>query len=162
MITHGPRDIFNHLTGQVSFDYNQITDEVFIGTNMCCQVGFSKELLSKGVRADISLEKDRTDAPSGVDYFLWLPIEDKTSPSPKDFDIGIKFLDFLISNKIKTFIHCKNGHGRAPTLFAAYLISKGMSVQDSIQLIKSKRSSIHLHELQIKGLNEFKNSIIGK
>ncbi len=46
MIAHGPKDIFNHLTGQPGFDYNQITDDVFIGTNMCCQVGFSKELLS--------------------------------------------------------------------------------------------------------------------
>jgi protein-tyrosine phosphatase len=159
MITHGPKDIFNHLMGYKGFDYSQITNEVFIGTNMCCQVGFSKELLSKGVRADISLEQDRTDAPEGVDYFLWLPTENKKAPSPGALESGVKFLDFLISNKIKTFIHCKNGHGRAPTFFAAYLISKGMSVQDAIKSMTLKRPIIGLSEYQIRALNEFKASI---
>ncbi len=156
MISHGPKDIFNHMIGHKGFDYDQITEEVFIGTNMCCQIGFSKELLSKGVRADISLEKDRTDAPDGVDYFLWLPTENGKSPSPKDLDIGVKFLDFLISNKVKTFIHCRNGHGRAPTFFTAYLISRGMEIREAIKLIESKRPSIHLSELQIQALDEFK------
>lgn len=158
-MSHGPKDIFNHITGRKAFDYDQITNEVFIGTNMCCQYGFSKELLSKGVRADISLEKDRTDAPDGVDYFLWLPTENGKPPNSKDLEIGVKFLDFLLSNKIKTFIHCKNGHGRAPTLFAAYLISQGMDVQDAINVIASKRPAIHLNELQIQALGEFKASI---
>lgn len=158
MSPHNPKDIFNHLTGKKGFDYNQITDEVFIGTNMCCQFGFSKELLSKGVRADISLEKDRTDTPRGVDYFLWLPTEDGEAPSPKNIEIGVQFLNFLIGNKIKTFIHCKNGHGRAPTLFAAYLISRGMNAQDAIKLIASKRPAIHLTEAQMQALNEFKAS----
>lgn len=159
MTPHSPKDVFNHMIGRKGFDYDQITDEIFIGTNMCCQFGFSKELISKGVRADISLEKDRTDAPDGVDYFLWLPTENMKPPTPKDFEIGVKFLDFLISNKIKTFIHCKNGHGRAPTLFAAYLISRGMSVQEAIKLIATKRPVIHLTESQMQALSEFKTSI---
>jgi protein-tyrosine phosphatase len=159
MTAHSPIDILKHISGHTGFDYNQITDEVFIGTNMCCQYGFSQELLSKGVRADISLEEDHTDAPLGVDYFLWLPTEDHKAPTPKDLEIGVKFLDFLISNKVKTFIHCKNGHGRAPTLFAAYLISHGMSVEEAITSITSKRSIIHLNELQVQALNEFKTSL---
>ena len=156
MIPHGPRDVFKHLTGQKGFGYNQITDEVFIGSNMCCQFGFSKELLSKGIRADISLENDRTDAPEGVDYFLWLPTEDMKPPGPKELEIGVKFLDFVITNKIKTFIHCKNGHGRAPTLFAAYLVSRGMTVQDAVKLIASKRPVIHLTDSQMQAISEFK------
>ncbi|MBI5153089.1 MAG: dual specificity protein phosphatase family protein [Parcubacteria group bacterium] len=159
MIAHSPKDILNHIAGQPGFDYNQITDEVFIGTNMCCQFGFSKELLSKEVRADISLEADRTDAPDGVDYFLWLQTKDREAPSLKGLEIGVKFLDFLISNKIKTFIHCRNGHGRAPTLFAAYLISHGMGVEESIALIKSKRPVIHLTDLQMQALHGFKVTV---
>lgn len=38
------------------FEYSQITDYIYIGNNMCCQQHFSKELLKKGVRVDISLE----------------------------------------------------------------------------------------------------------
>jgi protein-tyrosine phosphatase len=156
MEAHGPKDIYNHVTGHKGFDYTQITDAVFIGTNMCCQFGFSQELLSKGVRADISLEKDRTDAPDGVDYFLWLPTENHTPPSPLALEMGIQFLDSAIKNKTKIFIHCKNGHGRAPTLFAAYLVSHGMEVQEAIDSIAAKRSEIHLYESQIAALNEIK------
>lgn len=156
MIKHGPKDIFNHITGRQGFDYSKITEEIFIGTNMCCQFGFSRELLSKGVRADISLEKDRIDSPEGVDYFFWLPTEDEKAPGQKDLEIGVKFLESLISKKIKTYIHCEKGHGRAPTLFAAYLISKGMDVQEAIELIRSKRPSVHLNDEQIRALKEFK------
>jgi protein-tyrosine phosphatase len=159
MLAHGPTDIYNHVTGHKGFDYSQITDEVYIGTNMCCQLGFSKELLSKGVRADISLEQDRTDAPEGVDYFLWLPTVNKEPPKPKDLEIGVKFLDFLISNKVKTFIHCRNGHGRAPTLFAAYLISRGMEVEEAIKLMTSKRPAVSLSESQVRALHEFKKNM---
>ncbi len=74
-------DIYNHTFGRKGFDYDQIDEEVFIGTNMCCQLGFNKELLTKNVRADISLEELKVDAPMGVDYFLWLPTKDKEPPT---------------------------------------------------------------------------------
>ena len=64
MIPHSPKDIFNHITGRQGFDYDQIEESVFIGTNMCCQFGFDKELLTKGVRADISLEEIKIDTPT--------------------------------------------------------------------------------------------------
>ena len=159
MVAHSPKDILNHLEGHKGFDYTQITDEIFIGTNMCCQFGFSKELLSKGVTADISLEKDRTDAPEGVDYFLWLPTENDEPPKPKELEIGVTFLDFLIKNKIKTFIHCRSGHGRAPTLFAAYLVSQGKKVQEAIDTISAKRPVIHIHKLQLQALNELEKKL---
>lgn len=149
------QDKFIHLTGQKGFDYDQITDEVFIGTNMCCQFGFSKELLAKGIRADISLEKDRIDAPGGVDYYLWLPTEDHQPPSPCHLDLGVKVLDFFVKNKIKVYLHCKNGHGRAPTLVAAYLKTTGMRVEEAIDFIKSKRPNIHLKEGQVEAIRRF-------
>ena len=159
MKAHGPKDILTHLMGRPGFDYSRMSDEVFIGTNMCCQVGFSQELLSKGVRADISLEEDRTDAPQGVDYFLWLPTPDGEAPSQERLANGVRFIDHLIRGHVKIFIHCKNGHGRAPTLFAAYLVSQGMSVQEATAFIKSKRPSVHFSEAQLKGLEEFRAAI---
>lgn len=143
------QDKFLHLTGQKGFDYDQITDEIFIGTNMCCQFGFSRELLAKGVRANVSLEKDRIDSPDGVDYFLWLPTEDHTPPSPRHLELGVKALDFFVKNKIKVYLHCKNGHGRAPTLVAAYLVGSGMGADEAVNLLKQKRPSIHLNEAQL-------------
>ena len=48
---------------KVPFEYNQITKYIYLGTNQCCQTHFSKKLLKKGVKADISLEKERLDHP---------------------------------------------------------------------------------------------------
>ncbi len=148
-------DIVNHTLGHKGFDYSQIDDNVFIGTNMCCQLGFDRELLSKNVRADISLEEDRVDAPNGVDYFLWLPTVDHSAPSFDKLSLGVYTLDFLIKKNIKVYIHCHNGHGRAPTLFLAYLIKKGMKVNEAIEFLKSKRPSIHLTKAQVDALQKF-------
>lgn len=154
-------DFYNHTLGasHKGFDYDQINDEVFIGTNMCCQFGFNKELLTKNVRADISLEELRVDAPIGVDYFLWLPTIDQESPAPDKLTLGVMLLDFLLSRKIKVYIHCKNGHGRAPTLFVAYLIKRGMEVSEAMKYLQSKRPAVHLSSAQFEGLRIYKNSL---
>lgn len=152
-------DIYNHALGLKGFDYDQIDEQVFIGTNACCQVGFNKELLTKNVRADISLEEIRVDAPMGVDYYLWLPTKDHEAPSPNKLTLGVQTLEFLISKKVRIYIHCKNGHGRAPTLFIAYLIKQGMGIDEAINYLKSKRPAIHFSENQMSALKDFKNSL---
>lgn len=152
-------DIINHAFGIKGFDYDKINEEIFIGTNMCCQYGFSKELLEKGVKADISLEGERIDSPKGVDYFLWLPTEDHQAPTQDKLKLGVQTLAFLINRKIKVYIHCKNGHGRTTVLFAAYLIRNGMSVEDALAYLKSKRPAVHLNEVQIAALETFKRSL---
>jgi protein-tyrosine phosphatase len=141
---------------KLSFEYNKITDYIYIGTNQCCQVHFKKELLNKGIKADISLEKERLDSPFGVDYFLWLPTKDRFPPSQKQLKTGTDFIKSLVKNKIKVYVHCMHGHGRAPTLVAAYFISQGKTVEQAIKMIKNKRPEIHPNEKQINALKKFK------
>lgn len=150
-------DIVNHTLNHKGFDYSEVTSEIFIGTNMCCQFGFDQELTSKGVKADISLEKMKVDAPYGIDYFLWLPTVDETPPTKNQLDLGVNTLDFFIKRKIKVYIHCQKGHGRAPTLFLAYLImKKGMNFEDAFVFLHDKRRSIHLSASQVKMLQGLK------
>jgi len=59
--------------------------------------------------------------------------------------------------KKKVYVHCQNGHGRAPTLVAAYLIRQGKTPMEAIEFIKSKRPTIHLEEVQISALETFFN-----
>ena len=122
----------------VAFEYDQITDNIFIGTNMCCQVHFEQELLDKGINIDISLEEERLDAPFGVESFLWLPTKDLTPPSQDQLDMGVKAIDSYISLNKKMYVHCRLGHGRGPTMVAAYLISTGMTLEDAIETIRKK------------------------
>ncbi len=48
-----------------------------------------------------------------------------------------------------------NGHGRSTVLVAAYLISKGKTVKKVLELIKQKRSSIHLEKIQKEALDKY-------
>lgn len=141
--------------GKLIFEYNKITPNIYIGSNMCCQTHFKSSLLKKGITADISLEGEKQDYPFGVKYYLWLPTPDHTPPSQEQLEIGVNFIRELLKNKIKIYIHCQRGHGRAVTLTAAYLITKGMTPKEAIKFIKNKRPSIHPNPKQIKALEKF-------
>jgi len=64
-------------------------------------------------------------------------------------------LQKLVAMKKKVYVHCKNGHGRAPTLVAAYFVKQGKSVDEALATIKAKRPSIHLKDIQRKTLEKF-------
>lgn len=141
--------------GKLTFEYNKITSNIYIGTNMCCQTHFNKNLIKKGIRADISLEGKKVDQPFGVKYYLWLPTKDHHPPTQKQLMIGTDFMDILIKNNIKIYIHCQRGHARAATLVSAYLIKQGMTPKDAITFIKKRRPVIHPNTSQKKALEKF-------
>ncbi len=139
----------------VSFEYSQITEYIYIGTNMCC-VDHFKNLLDLSIKADIDLEEERTEKPEGVDTYVWLPTVDHTAPSDLHLSIGVDTLTHLVNAGVKTYLHCKNGHGRSPTLVAAYFIKeKGMNPKEAVELVKSKRPEIHLRDVQWQALENF-------
>lgn len=136
-------------------EYNYITDGIYIGTNQCCQGHFDEKLKQEGIEADISLERERIDTPFGVQFYVWIPIKNHTAPTNEQIDFCVTALEKLVSMGKKIYVHCQNGHGRAPTIVAAYLIKKGKSVDEAIEFIKTKRPSIHLEEVQKDFLKNF-------
>ena len=133
-------------------NYNYITDGIYIGTNQCCQTHFNEELKIEGITIDISLEEDRVDATFGVELYIWIQVKDRTPPNHDQLEFGVSILEKLVAMKKKVYIHCQKGHGRAPTLVAAYLIKKGKSIEEAVDFIKSKRPSIHLENIQKQAL----------
>lgn len=144
----------NHLDHK-PLDYNYIADGIYIGTNVCCQVHFDERLSQEGIEADISLEAERVDAPFGVQFYLWLPVIDHMAPTPEQLQVGVAMLETFVGLKKKVYVHCKNGHGRAPTLVAAYLIKQGRSVAEAEQFLKTKRSVVHIRDAQREALQAF-------
>lgn len=144
---------------ELTFEYNKIDNNIFIGTNMCCHMHFEKELLDKGVAADISLEKDKLDSPFGVEFYTWVPVEDRSAPTQDQIEFTVSVIDKLISMNKKVYIHCQRGHGRAPTMVAAYFISKGDTVEKAMERIKKERPVIHLDDVQIESLRKFESEI---
>jgi protein-tyrosine phosphatase len=142
-----------HSQNKLDFDY--IVDGIYIGTNQCCQTHFDENLIKGGVSADVSLEEERIDAPFGVEFYVWIPVKNHMPPTPEQLEFGVSVLEKLVSMGKKVYVHCKNGHGRAPTLVAAYLIKKGKSPIEAEAFIKSKRPSMHLEEVQREALQNF-------
>jgi len=143
--------------------YNKIGEFIYAGNNMCCQNHFEEELLVKGISADISLEFERLDNPQGVKYFFWFPWKEDTAPSLELVDLCLDALDGLISRNVKTYIHCKNGHGRTTTLLASYFIrEKSVQPREAIVMVKEKRPSAHLNEIQMAFLEDFDKFLADK
>lgn len=138
------------------FDLSQITENIFLGTNLCCiEKTHIQILLDIGVTAEINLERERTDKAPDVPVYLWLPVEDKTAPSPDQLTAGVSLIDQMTKIGKKVYVHCQYGHGRSPTLVAAYLISQGKTVMQAIDTIKAARPEIHIEEAQMKALEEY-------
>lgn len=120
---------------------------------------FEHELLAKGIRADISLEEEHLDNPQGVDFFLWLPTKDHTPPKLEQVALGVQALAQFMKDGIPCYVHCKNGHGRGPTLVAAYLIrTQGLTADEAIAFIKARRPTIHLEPSQREMLVAFESA----
>lgn len=141
----------------VKMSYNRIDDLTYAGNNMCCQTHFEMELLSKGITADISLEAERLDNPQGVKYFFWFPWIEDTAPNLELINLALDVLEGLARRNIKTYIHCKNGHGRTTTFLTAYFMRKnGINADESLKIVTGRRPSAHINNIQEAFLRGFK------
>ncbi len=72
---------------------------------------------------------------------------------------GVEQISNDIDANKKVYIHCKEGVSRAPTLAAAFLIKKGMSLDEAIAFIKNQRPFIQILSNQIDVLKEFERNL---
>lgn len=137
-------------------DFHLISDGVYIGTNQCCQAHFDDALSNEGIEADMSLEETRIDAPFGAKFYVWIPVKNHFAPEDEKLEFGVAAIEKWVDMGIKVYLHCKNGHGRAPTMFAAYLIKRYRKApKDAIAFIRSRRPSIHLEPVQHEALQRY-------
>lgn len=145
-------------------EYSQITDQIYIGSNLCvgphCPV-HCEHFKKLGITGEINLEMEREENPSPcVAAYLWLPVKDETAPTPEQMELGTGVIDTLVRTGGKVYVHCQKGHGRSPTMVAAYLIKyKGMGSAEAMEFIKNKRQEIHLEEEQISALEQLELSL---
>ncbi len=139
--------------------YNRIDPYIYIGNSICCQYHLN-QLIEKNIIADIDLEKEKMDKPSGVTAFLWLPTIDFTPPSQLQLFAGSDFINTLVKNKMKCYVHCNAGLGRAPTLVSAYyILHKGLTPKQAIAKIRKNRPKVSPNEKQMAALEKFYKKI---
>ncbi len=142
------------------FDYSQITEQIYIGSDLCkgniCLV-HSEDFRRLGVCVEINLSSEKKETPpDDIDSYTWMPVVDGYPPNPIQLDVGTAIMNGAISNGKTIYIHCRNGHGRSPTLVAAYMIRyMGLSINEAERKIKEKRPEIHIEDSQREALKKF-------
>ena len=143
------------------FSHSVITDLIFLGSDLCkggvCLI-HGDEFKKLNVFVEINLSAERNELPpKDIEGYVWLPVVDGYAPNTHQLDMGTTIINEAVENGRKVYVHCTNGHGRSPTLIAAYFIRyKKMSVEGAMALLKERRPEIHIEEVQIKALRDFK------
>lgn len=142
------------------FDYSKIDEHIYIGSNLCkgnvCPI-HSVDFKKLGVCVEINLDDTRKEIPpDDIESYTWMPVVDGYPPNEIQLSLGTSLMNEAIIGGRTVYIHCRNGHGRSPTLVAAYLIRyKGMSVDEAEKFIKKSRPEIHIEKKQKKALEKF-------
>jgi hypothetical protein len=115
------------------------------------------ELQARGITAVVCMRKEFDDAKAKLapPRYLYLPTQDNTAPSLEHLRQGVKFIDEELRGGGQVYIHCWEGVGRAPTMAAAYLVSKGLTPEESWAKIQSVRPFIRPSILQVRQLERF-------
>lgn len=142
----------------VPTEFSQITENLYVGTNMCCGV-HGQKLTEKGFTADLDLEEERQELPPNVPAYLWLPVKDHAAPSQEQLAVGASFVDAVARRGGKVYVHCRQGHGRGPTVAAAYFIAQGMSTGEAIKRVQEGRPEAHPEAVQVEALGEFERTV---
>lgn len=143
-----------------TFDYSQITDNIFIGSDLCngisCPI-HGPEFEQLGVLAELNLSAEKKEIPpDGIDVYAWIPVGNKYPATQEQLDIGTAIINEAVTLNKKIFVHCKEGHGRSPMMVAAYLIRyKNMGIDDATNHIVENRKEVHLEDSQKEALVKF-------
>jgi len=86
---------------------------------------------------------------------LHLPVDDFHAPTIEQIELALNFIGDSIAKGKAVGVSCGAGYGRTGTILACYLVSKGLSADEAINQVRSKRpGSIEIGE-QEKVIRQF-------
>lgn len=145
-------------------DYSQITDHIFIGSDLCkglsCPI-HGPEFEKLGILVELNLSAEKKEIPpDGIDIYAWIPIGDKHAPTQEQLDLGTAIINEAVKNGKNVYVHCRNGHGRSPTMVAGYMIRYlGKRVDEAVAEILHHRNEVHLEFSQREALGIFEERL---
>jgi protein-tyrosine phosphatase len=136
-------------------NFDQITEHIFVGNRL--DAGDWYVLASYNITVDINLQAETQDRFMGAapEVYLWLPTPDWFGPGLAALKTGTQFIHMMVAENRRMYVHCSSGVGRAPALVAAYLISTGATVEDSVAWLRERRSVTNINSGQMRQLHEF-------
>ena len=149
------------VTGTPMIKYSLVAPGVLVGPQYR-QAGL-RRLTEMGVRYCVNMRIEFDDAEHGLapEHYCHLPTLDDEAPTLEHLRRGVEFVDGAVSEGESVYIHCGGGIGRAPTMAAAYFISRGYTLEDAVALIREKRPFIHIMPPQLDQLRRFEASLRG-
>ena len=125
---------------------DQVTDKIFIGQQL---LWFHRKIFKDrnlGAVLDITVENREPFfiAQDKSICYLRIPVLDKTSPSVKQLEEGVRWGIEQIAHGRNLYIHCGAGHERSATFVSAILLrSKNCeTVDESMNMIKRNRPKV--------------------
>lgn len=115
------------------------------------------DLHAAGIRAVVSLlniPSDKSVYESAGFSFVCLPVSDGAAPTTEQVREFATFVDSQRAMGKAVAVHCEAGLGRTGTIIAAYLISKGETVQSAIARVRAAESQAIETAWQIQFLQE--------
>jgi len=146
---------YRQIVGVPQRRQSEITPTLFLG-GQCSERGY-QILRKRGITGIVSLRMRVREnlAELGVAHFLHLPTLDHHAPTLAQLQKGVKFIDQVIENGGKVYIHCAFGEGRGPTMATAYLMSQKLTLVAALGQVKAVRSFIRLSNVQLARLSEY-------
>jgi predicted protein tyrosine phosphatase len=153
VLIHGR--LIPRVTGIPILAHCEITPQLFIGAQY--RRAGKKRLLGMGVSATVNLRREFDVRPLDLTFaeHCYLPTIDDEAPSLEHLEEGVGFIDRMIADGRKVYVHCAAGIGRSPTLVAAHLIRNGHDVESAIAQIAVKRPFIFINAAQRAQLRRF-------
>jgi atypical dual specificity phosphatase len=115
------------------------------------------DLYTAGIRAVVSLLNIPSDQPvyeSAGFAFLCLPVPDGNAPTIDQLLDFTNFVDAQRAMNSPVTVHCEAGLGRTGTMIAAYLISKGDTLESAIARVRAAESKAIETVTQIQFLHQ--------
>ena len=143
--------------GKSSFDYSNITDNIIISGEYTSSDIFVIQKLNVKCVIDMRSESifDQSLFESiGIKYFN-IPVDNYFAPELEQIDTAIEYIKSNISDENNILIHCKEGVGRSSLIIIAYLVTTGLDLFESMEVVKSHRWGANLNNIQFQKLKKW-------
>ncbi|MGA9533851.1 MAG: dual specificity protein phosphatase [Anaerolineales bacterium] len=149
-------DLVARLTAGASLrSLSEITPQLHVG-GQYLRRGW-RLLQERGVTAVINMRSEFDDRAAGIApaRYLHLPTIDNMAPTYEHLRSGVEFIEHELARGGRVYVHCEAGVGRAPTMAAAFLTSRGATPAEAWSLLRSKRPIIRPTLPQVKQVARF-------
>ena len=148
------------ITGVPPLKYSRVTDSLYVGPQH--RANGKRALEHAGITHIVNMRSEFDDESYGLtlgdgksDTYCYLPTIDDDPISAEHIERGIAFIGGAMESGGKVYIHCSAGVGRAPSMAAAFLISRGYGTGEALKLIRQARPFIKPTAVQISALERF-------